>query len=81
MESGSSSDQAHQGVVPCPAGKHVYGVGGTISGKNLSATDQAALVLDDLAILPESNSVRVTAYEHQTGTSLDWHIAAYALCG
>lgn len=56
----------------CPVGKRVTGAGGDITG------GLGQVVIDDLA--PTATSVRVTGYEDDTGTTVNWSVRAYAIC-
>ncbi len=61
-------------TAPCPAGKSVIGMGGTIDSPN------GEVVLD--ALFPDLGltSATISAAEDATGNSASWSLTAYAIC-
>ena len=72
---GQSSSTGNRVVsAPCPSGKSVIGMGGTINSPN------GQVVLD--ALFPDANltGASVAAFEDATGNSASWTLSAYAIC-
>ena len=58
-------------TAPCPTGKSVIGMGGTINGQG---------VLD--AVFPDASltSANISAFEDATGNAGNWSVTAYSIC-
>ena len=69
-----NSDPSSVVSAPCPAGKAVIGLGGTINSAN------GQVVLD--AVFPDAGltSGSIAAFEDATGNSANWSLTAYAIC-
>jgi hypothetical protein len=70
----ANSDTTNEVVAPCPADRVVVSAGGRVSGGD------GEVVLDDLAIVPATNSVRVRAVETENGSANNWSLWAFAVC-
>ena len=70
----SNSDVSRLVSAPCPAGKSVISMGGTINSAN------GQVVLD--AVFPDAGltSGSIAAFEDGTGNSANWSLTAYAIC-
>jgi hypothetical protein len=69
-----TSDPSNALSAPCPDDRVVVSVGGRISGGD------GEVVLDDLTIDTDSNSVRVRGVETEGGSAKLWSVWAYAVC-
>lgn len=79
----ADSVETKSAVATCPAGTRIRSAGTALAGATdtQSGETPGAIVLDDLAVLPDFNAARVVAYEDQFGTDLPWSVTAYAICG
>ncbi len=71
VASAVDSDNNRIATAPCPTGKSVIGMGGTINGQG---------VLD--AVFPDIplTSANITAFEDATGNAGNWSVTAYSIC-
>ncbi len=75
LVTGATDSVANKVVTaPCPAGKSVIGLGGTINSPN------GQVVLD--AVFPDLDmtNANISAFEDGTGNDATWSLTAYAIC-
>lgn len=70
------STSAKSVTVPCPSGELVMGSGAQI---NIATSGKAAL--GSITPLPGLSGVNAVAYETGSGTTANWSLKAYAVCG
>ena len=61
-------------TAPCPGGKSVIGMGGTINSPN------GQVVLDAVFADVDLTTASISAFEDGTGNTANWSLTAYAIC-
>ena len=67
------SEEIADATVSCPAGKHLYGVGGRVTGAG-------HVMLDDIRPNDALTNVVVTGIEADEGYAPNWTATAYGIC-
>jgi hypothetical protein len=70
----SDSRASKSATATCPPGKRVLGAGGELDGLG-------QVVMDDMTPSKDLTSVRVVGHEDDDGTTANWSVTAYAVCG
>jgi hypothetical protein len=70
----ANSDPVNEISAPCPDDRVVVSAGGRITGGD------GEVVLDDLDLEPDTQSVRVRAVEAEDGSAKMWSLWAFAVC-